>query len=135
MLAASFVWAGLGILASPVEAPSGAATATPITATITALGFLCAAGIIWLDRAILTPARLAGLVVIPDSALARRHLLAAHLALWSLAQVPALLGFAQLFLDGALRTHLMLCAVSLALLALLMPTRARIAARLEAVLR
>ena len=129
MLAASFVWAGLGILASPVEAPSGAATATPITATITA------AGIIWLDRAILTPARLAGLVVIPDSALARRHLLAAHLALWSLAQVPALLGFAQLFLDGALRTHLMLCAVSLALLALLMPTRARIAARLEAVLR
>ena len=72
---------------------------------------------------------------VPDHALVQRHLLAGHLVLWSFAEVPALFGFAQLLLDGALGTHLALCAVSLAILALLMPTRARIATRMEAVLR
>jgi len=132
MLVASLVWTGLGLLASPVASPQGAA-ATPITAAITALGVLCAAVTIWLDRAIFTPARIAGLVPIPDHALAQRHLLAGHLALLSLAEIPALLGFAQLLLDGLLSTHLALCAVSLATLALLMPTRARVTTRLAAV--
>ena len=135
MLVASLAWTGLGVLASPVASPPGATTATPITAAITALGVLCAAATIWLDRAFFRPARIVGLVPIPDNALAQRHLLAGHLALWSLAELPALLGFAQLLLDGPLSTHLALCAVSLATLALLMPTRARVTTRLAAALR
>ena len=135
MLVASLALAGLGVLASPVVSPWDITTARPITATIASLGVLCAAATIWLDRAFLAPGRIAILVPIPDHALARRHLLAGHLALWSLAELPALFGFAQLLLDGALGTHLALCAVSLAILTLLMPTRARITARMEAVLR
>ena len=74
--------------------------------------------------------------LIPSPTRARqRHLLAGHLALWSFAELPALFGFAQLLLDGSLGAHLALCAVSLAILALLMPTRARITTRMEAVLR
>ena len=133
MLAAALAWAGLGLFAAPAGTPSGAPT--PFTAAIAALGVLCAAAAVWIDRAVLTPGRIAGLVPLPDLALARRHLLAGHLALWSIAELPALFGFAQLLLDGPLGTHLALCAVSLAILALLMPTRARVTARLEAVLR
>ena len=135
MIAASVALAGLGVLASPVASLSGTTTATPVTAATTVFGVLCAAATIWLDRAILTPGRIASAMPIPDHTLAQRHLLAGHLALWSLAEVPALLGFAQLLLDGALGTHLALCAVSLTVLALLMPTRARIAARMTAALR
>jgi len=135
MLAAALAWAGLGLFAAPAGTPSGAPAATPVTVAIAALGVLCAVAAIWLDRAILSPGRMAGLVPLPDLTLAQRHQLAGHLALWSIAELPALFGFAQLLLDGSLGTHLALCAVSLAILALLMPTRARITARLEAVLR
>ncbi len=134
MLAASLAWVGLGVFASPVVSPATTLAATPIALAIAALGALCAVAAIWLDRAILTPERIASVVAIPDLSFAQRHLLAGHLALWSIAELPAVLGFAQLLLDGTLATHLALCAASLTVLALLMPTRARIAARLEAVL-
>jgi hypothetical protein len=102
---------------------------------IAALGVLCALATIVIDRKIITPERMAALIPAFDYALVHRHLLAGHLVLWSLAELSALLGFAQLFLDGALHTHLALCAASLTTLAVLMPTRARIAARVAAVLR
>lgn len=135
MLVASLAWAGLGLFASPVLAPSDTATATPWPLLLAALGMLCALATLGIDRWVITPARMAALIPVFDYALVQRHLLAGHLVLWSLAELPALLGFAQLFLDGALGTHLALCATSLVLLALLMPTRARIAARMEAVSR
>jgi len=134
MLAASLAFVGLGVLAAPVAAASANAALSLLTAALSVLGILCAGTTIWLDRALLAPARLAGLVTIPDGELAKRHLLAAHLALWSLAVLPALLGFAQLLLDGTLAAHLRLCALSLATLAVLMPTQKRIGARLEAML-
>ena len=135
MVAASLALAGLGLFASPFVAPSGTATGTPATTALAGLGVLCAAATIWLDRALLSPGRIATRVPIPDPSLVRRHLLLGHLALWSLAELPAVLGFAQLLLDGTLGAHLALCAVSLAVLTLLMPTRRRITARMEAVLR
>jgi hypothetical protein len=135
MLAVSIGWAGLGLLASPVVAPLDARPATPWTTVLAALGVLSAVVTIVIDRAVITPRRMAALLPVFDQALVQRHLLAGHLVLWSFAELPALFGFAQLFLDGALRTHLALCAISLAILAVLMPTRARIAARLEAVVR
>lgn len=135
MLAASVAWAGLGLLASPAVSLSDTAIATPLSLALAALGVFCAAATLWLDRTVLTPGRIAARLPIPDQALARRHLLAGHLALWSLAVLPAILGFAQLLLDGPLAIHLALCAVSLLILVLLMPTRARVAARLAAALR
>jgi len=134
MLAASIAWAGLGLFASPVFSLSDTPAGTPLTMLLTALGVISAVATLWIDRALITPKRMAALIPIPDHALAQRHLLAGHLVLWSFAVLPALFGFAQLLLDGALGTHLALCAVSLAILALLMPTRARITARMAAVL-
>ncbi len=135
MIVASLAWAGLGFLASPVVSPSGTAAATPLTMMLAALGVICALATIWVDRRVITPERMAVLIPAPDHALLQRHLLAGYLVLWSLAVLPALIGFAQLLFDGDLRTHLALCAVSLAILALLMPTQARIVTRMEAVLR
>lgn len=135
MLAASLAWAALGWFASPVLAPSDTRGATPLTMVLTALGVLSAVATVWVERAVVTPERLAAIMPIPDPALVQRHLLAGQLILWSFAELPALLGFAQLLFDGALETHLALCSVSLALLATLMPTRARITTRLAAVLR
>jgi hypothetical protein len=134
MLAANLAFAGLGALASPVAIAPRDASLSPLAAVFAALAVLCAGATIWLDRAVLAPGRLAGLSSIPDPALAQRHLLAGHLALWSIAVLPALLGFAQLLLDGTPGTHLALCALSLLILAALMPTRSRIGARLEAML-
>lgn len=135
MVAASLGWAGLGVLASPVVSPSGTTTATPLTTALAVLGVICALATLWIDRAVITAKRMAALIPDPDHALLQRHLLAGHLVLWSLAVLPALFGFAQLLLDGDLRIHLALCAVSLGVLALLMPTQARITARVAAVLR
>lgn len=134
-LGASLAFAGLGVLASPVVSPAGAASVPPLAAAIAALGVLCGAATLALDRAILSPGRVAARIPFPDSALAQRYLLAGHLALWSLALLPAMLGFAQLLFDGQLATHLALCAVSAGILALLMPSRSRISARVAAVLR
>jgi len=134
MLAANLAFAGLGMLASPVAVAPEHAALPPLAAALSALGVLCAGATIWLDRAILAPGRVGGLSPIPDGELARRHLLAGHLALWSLAILPALLGFAQLLLGGTLAALLALCALSLAILAVLMPTRTRIGTRLEAML-
>lgn len=135
MLAASLAWAALGLFASPVVSPPTSPTAAPWTTVLTTLGVLSAGVTLLIDRAIITPRRMAALITVPDLALVQRHLLAGHLVLWSFAQLPAMFGFAQLLLDGSLGAHLALCAVSLAILALLMPTRARIGARLEAVIR
>jgi hypothetical protein len=135
MLAASFAWAALGLFASPVVSLSDTPAATPWTTVLIVLGVLSAGVTLLIDRAVITPKRMAAVITIPDQALIQRHLLAGHLVLWSFAQLPALFGFAQLLLDGLLGAHLALCAVSLAVLALLMPTRARIRARMEAVLR
>lgn len=135
MIAASLAWAALGLFASPVLSPSDATVFTPWTTVLTALGVLSAVGTIWIDQTVIAPKRLAALISLPDQALTRRHLLAGHLILWSFAELPALFGFAQLLLDGALGTHLALCAVSLIILAMLMPTRKRVATRLAAVIR
>jgi len=135
MLAASLAWAALGLFASPVLSPLATPAATPWTTALTALGVLSAVATIWIDRAVITPGRMAAIIAVPDQTLVQRHLLAGQLILWSFAELPALFGFAQLLLDGALGTHLALCAASLAILAILMPTRARITARMAAVLR
>jgi hypothetical protein len=135
MLAASFAWAALGLFASPVVSLSEVPAATPWTTVLIVLGVLSAGATLLIDRAVITPQRMAAVITIPDLALIKRHLLAGHLVLWSFAQLPALFGFAQLLLDGSLGAHLTLCAGSLAVLALLMPTRARIRTRMEAVLR
>lgn len=135
MLAASLAWTGLGLFASPVLSPSDTAAAPPWALVLAALGVLCALATLVIDRWVITPARMAALIPVFDYALVQRHLFAGHLVLWSLAELPALFGFAQLFLDGPLSTHLALCATSLVLLALLMPTRARITARMAAVAR
>ena len=134
MVAASLAWAGLGMFAAPVVAAPETPAAAPWTMVLAALGVLSAVAAFVIDRAVITPQRLAAVIPVPDQALIRRHLLAGHLVLWSFAQLPALFGFAQLLLDGSLALHLALCALSLATLALLMPTRARIAARVAAVL-
>jgi len=135
MVFASLAWAALGMFASPAGLTSDPTTARKLTVALATLGALCAVVTLWIDRAVITTERLAALIPVFDFALVQRHLLAGHLVLWSLAQLPALFGFAQLLLDGSLEIHLALCAFSLATLALLMPSRARIAARLEAVLR
>jgi len=134
MVAASLAWAGLGLFASPVMSPSDSSAATPWSVVITALGALSAIATLVIDRAVITPRRMAALITVPDEALIQRHLLAGHLVLWSFAVLPALFGFAQLLLDGALSAHLALCAASLAILAILMPTQARITTRIAAVL-
>lgn len=135
MLAAAFAWTGLGLFASPVLSPSETAAASSWSLVLAALGALSALATLWIDRRVITPARMAGLIPVFDHALVQRHLLAGHLVLWSFAELPALFGFAQLFLDGPPGTHLALSATSLAILALLMPTRARITTRIEAVFR
>lgn len=135
MVFASLAWAGLGLFASPAGLTSGPTTARKLAVVLTTLGALCAVAALWIDRAVITAERMAALIPVFDYALVQRHLLAGHLVLWSLAQLPALFGFAQLLLDGSPGMHLALCAVSLATLALLMPTRARITTRMEAVLR
>jgi len=135
MLAASLAWAGLGLYASPVISPSDSTAGTPWTIVLTVLGVLSAVATLWIDRAVITPRRMAALITVPDQALVQRHLLAGHLVLWSFAVLPALFGFAQLLLDGKVGTHLALSALSLVILARLMPTRKRITTRLEAVIR
>jgi hypothetical protein len=134
-LAAGLACAGLGVLAAPAAAPPGASSTPPTAAAVAAIGAACAAAVLLLDRAILAPGQVAARVPLPDGDLALRYLLVGHLALWSLAETPAILGFAQLLLGGPLRTHLALCALALGALALLAPTRARIAARVEAAIR
>ena len=135
MLAASFAWAALGLFASPVVSPSYSPAATSWTTVLIVLGVLSAAATLLIDRGVMTPKRMAAVITLPDQELIQRHLFAGHLVLWSFAQLPALFGFAQLLLDGSLGAHLALCAISLAILTLLMPTRARIRTRMEAVLR
>lgn len=134
MLAASLAWAGLGLYASPVVSPPDAPAMATSTKALALLGAISVVVTFWIDRKVITARRMADLIAVPDHALVLRHLLAGHLVLWSFAEVPALFGFAQLLLDGSLGVHLALCAASLTLLALLMPTRARIAARMETVL-
>lgn len=133
MLLSSLALAGLGRLAVPAGDPPASTPA--LASAVAALGVALVAAVLALDRWLLAPGRLAQRIGVPDRSLAKRHLIAAHLALWSLAELPAILGFAHLLLGGTLRTHLALCAVSLGLLALLMPTGQRIGARLDAVMR
>lgn len=134
MVVASLAWAGLGMFAAPAGISSDPTTARKLTVVLTTLGALCAVATLWIDRAVITAERMAAVIPVFDYALVQRHLLAGHLVLWSLAELPALFGFAQLLLDGSLVLHLALCAVSLAVLAFLMPTRARITTRMAAVL-
>lgn len=134
IVAACLGLAGLGWLASPAEMTAPPAAGRPATLTLTALGVFCALATLGLDRLVLSPEQISTRLPIPDPDLLRRHLLAGHMALWSLAVLPALLGFALVLLGGPPRTHLALCALSLGVLARLMPTRRRIAQRFEAVL-
>jgi hypothetical protein len=135
MLAAILGCAGLGVLASPVPSPPVEATTPPAAVVVAALGALCAAAVVLLDRAILAPGQVAARVPLPDPDLALRYLLAGHLALWSLAGLPAIFGFANLLLGGPRRTLLALCAISLGILALLAPTERRIRTRVETALK
>lgn len=135
MLVASLAWAALGMFAAPAGLTPDPTTARKLTVVLATVGALCGVATLWVDRAVITADRMAALIPVFDYPLVQRHLLAGHLVLWSLAQLPALFGFAQLLLDGSLAMHLALCAVSLATLALLMPTRARVTARIGAVLR
>ena len=134
MLVASLAWAGLGLFAAPVVSPSDPPELAPSSKVLAVLGVVSSVATLWVDRKVITAKRMAALVPVPDHALVLRHLLAGHLVLWSFAEVPALFGFAQLLLGGSLGIHLALCAASLSLLALLMPTRARITGRMETVL-
>jgi hypothetical protein len=134
MLVASFALAALGLFAAPVMSPSAPPTMPTSAKLLAALGVLSAVATLWLDRRVITARRMAAVIPVPDHALIQRHLLAGHLVLWSFAELPALFGFAQLLFDGPLVIHLALCASSLAVLALLMPTRSRITARMAAVL-
>ncbi len=70
MLAASLAWAGLGLFASPVVSPSGSTAGTPWT-TAADRPSACSALLqrSWLDRAVITPGRLAALITVPDQAL------------------------------------------------------------------
>ena len=134
MLAASLAWAVLGLFASPVASLAESAAGPALRVALAALGFVCALATIVIELAIITPRRMAALIPAPEQELVQRHLLAGHLVLWSFAVLPAFFGFAQLLLGGAPGTHLALAASSLALLALLLPTRSRIATRVAAVL-
>jgi hypothetical protein len=101
---------------------------------IAAIGLICALAPLPLDRMILAPGRIAARIPLPDVALTLRHLLAGQLAIWSLAELPAILGFSQLLLGGELPTHLALCSLALVNLGLLLPTKSRITTRVGAVL-
>jgi hypothetical protein len=131
-LAAVLGLAALGAWAGPAAGAGGDGGAAALA--VAGAGVLLGAAPGLLGRTLLAPRRLAGLLPLPDLALALRMLLAAHLVLCTLAVLPALLGFAQLLLGGATATHLALCAVSLVDLALLLPTRERFAARVRTVL-
>jgi hypothetical protein len=128
MLASTLALAGMGALAAPAGLAAGPGGATPIAIGIAVIGALCALAVPLLARVLLAPSRIAHRLPAPDLALARRYLLAGHLALWSFSTLPALLGFAQLLLGGAPATHLGLCALSLLALAWLMPTKRRVGA-------
>ncbi|HEY5998096.1 MAG TPA: hypothetical protein VI078_02190 [bacterium] len=130
MLAATLALAGIGSLATPAglgAGPAGGASALP--AGIALFAVLCAIAVPLLARVLLAPERIAPRLPAPDAALVRRYLLVGHLALWSLAALPALLGLAQLFLGGSPATHYALCALSLVGLAWLMPTARRVGGR------
>lgn len=134
MTAAVLLLAGLGISLAGLDLPRDE-PAPPVAIAIVAAGVACGAAVVALDRRILAPSRFAARVGHPDVDHVLRHLLAAHLVLWSSAEVPAILGFASLLAGGGLRGHLLLCGVSLGTMAWLMPTWARIAARVEAVVK
>lgn len=135
MLFSSLALAGLGRLAAPADPPAPAEPMSALALAVAALGVACVVAVLALDRSLLSPGRLARRLPAPDPALAERYVLAGHLALWSIAGLPAILGFSHLLLGGPLRIHLALCALSLGLLALLMPTKKRIGTRLDAVLK
>jgi hypothetical protein len=127
-LAAALGLAALGAaIAQLAPSPAGADALLPAVAA--ASGAVVGVAVLLLERRLLEPSRLAARLPAPDVDLALRHILAGHLVLWSLAAVPALLGFAQLLLGGPLRTHLLLCGVSVGTLAYLMPARARLEER------
>jgi hypothetical protein len=135
MLVATLAFAAMGSFAAPAGTPADAGGPKPAATAVAALGLICALTPLPLDRVILAPAKIAARIPLPDLALTLRHLLAGHLALWSLAELPAILGLSQLMLGGALPAHLALCALALANLGLLMPTQARIGARVDAVMK
>jgi hypothetical protein len=128
MLAATLGLTGIGWLAAPAGLAASAGDAPPIAIGIAVLGALCALAVPILARKLLAPAQISRQLPAADLALARRYLLAGHLALWSFSTLPAILGLAQLLLDGAPATHLALCALSLLALAWLMPTARRVGA-------
>lgn len=129
---ASLALAALGMALSGESAPAEAALPPPAKA-LAGLGLICSGTVPFLRRRVLTPARIAAALPSPDSELALRHLLAGSLVLWTIAEVPAILGFAQILVGGNARTHLLLCGVSMGILAWLMPVRAKIAAQSAAV--
>lgn len=122
----------LGSRAAAGRTPAGEAC-TVASALLAAAGVACGIAVLLLDARVLSPARVAAASP-PEPSAVLRVLLAGHLALWSISVVPAILGLAQLAAGGSLRTHLLLGGISLGALAFLMPTRARIAARVGAAL-
>lgn len=134
MVLATLVFAAFGLLV-----PEAPATPESRVSPLTTFLIIAAAGngalIFVLDRKLLAPQAMATRVPRHDVEFARRYLLAGHLVLWSLAEILPILGFAQLLLGGRSGIHLLLCGLSVGILAYLMPTSARIAARIAPILR
>jgi len=100
-------------------------------AVVAGFGLALALGVIALDRRFHASGRLAARAGHPLPEHVLRPLTVSHLVLWSLAEVPAILGLVQLALGGSLRTLLLLCGVTLGVLAFLMPSRGRVLGLVE----
>lgn len=134
MVLSSLVFAALGLWVSDTGVVMETGV-SPMSLPVIIVAAGSGALVFFLDRKLLAPRAIAARVPPNDIELALRHLLAGHLVLWSLAVVSPILGFAQLLLGGRPAAHLLLCGASVGILAYLMPTWSRIAARIEAILR
>jgi hypothetical protein len=116
--------AGPGALGAP-----GSRGAAP--GVVAACGIVVSLAVIVLDRRLHAPGKVAARARHPLPEHVLRHLAVSHLVLWSLAEVPAILGLVQLVLGGSLRTLLLLGGTGLGVLVYLMPTRGRITGLLD----
>jgi hypothetical protein len=120
--AAALALAGLGFaLTGSLGTPE--AKLPPLAKMITVGGLMWSGLILILSFRVVAPDAIAARLPAPDAEAALRQLLAGLLVLWSAAVAPAILGIAQIFAGGDVRTHLLLCACSVWVLAYLMPTQ------------
>jgi hypothetical protein len=127
---AVLVLAGLGFVLTGSLGASDARLA-PLPKMMTVGGLIWSGLILILSFRVLAPDAIAARLPAPDAAAAVRQLLAGLLVLWSAAAAPAILGIAQILAGGDGRTHFLLCAASIWVLAFLMPAQAKLASRAE----